>query len=194
MTTNNDFHGASQITEMHCHLCCGHNLPDADDLSGLARNCSSPVVAAESCGEFFREHPSGYLLPLDFTKTRCNICDEDIDNGVRWVLTEEIMGTDWRSLDKPMIHITGETALGYFCSKEHALAAANAYLAYYGSNLMWSDYLPVERCGICGAPFETEDCHQTLRLIEVRGPENDPEVLQEFYLAHFCPRCVQVVF
>jgi hypothetical protein len=121
------------------------------------------------------------------------MCTNNKLDGSRYILSEELVAIDWNDLEEEATHIICEKVQGCFCSEEQALAAGNAYLANLKSNLTWSDILPVERCGICDARMKTDDLHQALSVTVECGPANAPEILDVYYLARFCQKCVPVI-
>jgi hypothetical protein len=93
----------------------------------------------------------------------------------------------------PEVNIGEVAILGYYCCEQHAIEAYNSYLTLAGATATWPDVLPIENCGICKESFNTNIWHKALILSKERGYANNPEIINNKYVARFCQKCNPVV-
>lgn len=132
------------------------------------------------------------LMDHDDLETHCGICDADIGEEIRYVLTSSIQKADFSDQCSPAINIGYVLSQGKFCCEEHALEAAEYFLdVTYGPDLSltFSNVILYGKCAKCGTEFETDNWHEALMMTIEKGPKSAPTLLGGVHLSRICPTC-----
>jgi len=124
---------------------------------------------------------------------KCSECGAAIDEQTtRIVFMDETQVCHWGG-EIAEVEIQSARVLGEYCGEACADTALALYLSTAGAVATWADVRPIESCAICGNDFPTDRPHRVLTLSKETGPETDPEKVDVYYPARFCPGCAPLV-
>jgi hypothetical protein len=125
---------------------------------------------------------------------KCEKCGVEMDylERDRWVVCDEVIACPGVSLNgRVEIDTLNSTALGYYCSEQHAFEVIDQILSGKHAVVNWSEASQIEVCTTCARKFKAEEPHYVLALAVERGNEGteDHETVDVKYAARFCNGC-----
>lgn len=125
---------------------------------------------------------------------KCADCGKTLETqNVRFVILQESQKCLWVAANElPEVDVADSLVLGYYCGKDHALAAVRRYLIQVGAAATFSDVRPIEACACCSGDIAANQLHMVITLSTERGSEDEPELLDIDYPARFCNTCVPI--
>jgi len=156
----------------------------------MGKHCKT-VEAVENDAQIYCSE-CDELMGLGDLETHCAICDADLGEEIRYVLTSTIQKADFSDQSSPAVNIGDVLSEGKFCCEEHALEGAQYFLdGTYGPglSLTFSNVQLTANCAKCGTEFETDNWHEALMMTIEKGPKSAPTLLGGVHLSRICPIC-----